>query len=197
MSLNKIMKNKLIIVEGPQGTGKTTLTNYLREKLSGSNLYRLSGQKDKSKKGKKYSYEMYSALLDYLSKMQEIPMDLIFDRTFFTEEIYARLGYKDYSFSDIYEELLKKFNQLNYDKYLLILYLKNTELYRKRLERDFHHNYQAFSIENSENQQQAYMILGEEIMKKKENTIKVIYLPMDDFEQAYNQIDHLFGGEDS
>ena len=53
MSLNKIMKNKLIIVEGPQGTGKTTLTNYLREKLSGSNLYRLSGQKDKSKKGKK------------------------------------------------------------------------------------------------------------------------------------------------
>ena len=197
MSLNKIMKNKLIIVEGPQGIGKTTLTNYLREKLSGSNLYRLSGQKDKSKKGKKFSYEMYSALLDYLSKMQEIPMDLIFDRTFFTEEIYARLGYKDYSFSDIYEELLKKFNQLNYDKYLLILYLKNTELYRKRLERDFHHNYQAFSIENSENQQQAYMILGEEIMKKKENTIKVIYLPMDDFEQAYNQIDHLFGGEDS
>lgn len=197
MSLNKIMKNKLIIVEGPQGTGKTTLTNYLREKLSSSNLYRLSGQKDKSKKGKKYSYEMYSALLDYLSKMQEIPMDLIFDRTFFTEEIYARLDYKDYSFSDIYEELLKKFNQLNYDKYLLILYLKNTELYRKRLERDFHHNYQTFSIENSENQQQAYMILGEEIMQNKENTVKVIYLPMDNFEQAYNQIDHLFGGEDS
>ena len=41
------------------------------------------------------------------------------------------------------------------------------------------------------------MTLGEEIKKNKENTIKVIYLPMDDFEQAYNQIDHLFGGEDS
>ena len=46
------MKSKLIIVEGPQGTGKTTLTNYLRENLASSNLYRLSGQKDKSEKGK-------------------------------------------------------------------------------------------------------------------------------------------------
>lgn len=40
-------KQKLIIVEGPQGTGKTTLTNYLRDNIPGSNLYRLSGQKIK------------------------------------------------------------------------------------------------------------------------------------------------------
>lgn len=38
-------KSKIIIVEGPQGTGKTTLTNYLRENIPGSNLYRLHGQK--------------------------------------------------------------------------------------------------------------------------------------------------------
>ena len=45
--------NKLIIIEGPQGTGKTTLANYLRENMPGSNLYRLSGQKDKTESGKK------------------------------------------------------------------------------------------------------------------------------------------------
>ena len=34
---------RLIIVEGPQGVGKTTLANYLRDNIVGSNLYRLSG----------------------------------------------------------------------------------------------------------------------------------------------------------
>ena len=49
------MKNRLIIVEGPQGTGKTNLTNFLRENIPSSNLYRLSGQKDKTLK--RFSYE--------------------------------------------------------------------------------------------------------------------------------------------
>ncbi len=38
------MQNRMIIVEDPQGTGKTTLTNYLRDNIASSNLYRLSGQ---------------------------------------------------------------------------------------------------------------------------------------------------------
>lgn len=45
-------KSKIIIVEGPQGTGKTTLSNFFRENLPGANLYRLSGQKDKTLTGK-------------------------------------------------------------------------------------------------------------------------------------------------
>ena len=88
------MKNRLIIVEGPQGTGKTSLTNYLRDNIASSNLYRLSGQKDKTLTGKKYSEIMYKALLDYLERMQIVPMTILFDRTFFSEEVYARLGYK-------------------------------------------------------------------------------------------------------
>lgn len=88
----KAMKrSKLVIIEGPQGTGKTTLANYLRDNMSGSNLYRLSGQKDKTQTGLNYSIKMYDALLNYLEIMQDIPMDIIFDRTFMTEEVYARL----------------------------------------------------------------------------------------------------------
>ena len=63
-------KNRMIIVEGPQGTGKTTLTNYLHDNIPGSNLYRLSGQKDKTLTGKKKSKKMYFALLDYLKEIE-------------------------------------------------------------------------------------------------------------------------------
>ena len=36
-----------------------------------------------------------------------IGINLLFDRTFFTEENYCRLGKKEYSFSDVYEKLLE------------------------------------------------------------------------------------------
>ena len=41
-------KDTIIIVEGPQGAGKTTFTNYLREKMGATDLYRLTGIKDKT-----------------------------------------------------------------------------------------------------------------------------------------------------
>ena len=186
------MKNiKLIVIEGPQGTGKTTLANYLRENIPGSNLYRLSGQKDKSKTGKSLSKKMYEALMDYLEKMQDIPMDLIFDRTFFTEEVYARLGYKDYSFTDVYEKLMTRFNDLDFEIYYICLYLKDTNLYIKRLERESHHNYQAFNLDNSVNQQNKYLELCEEIESKYKN-IKVLKLAMDDFKESYEKVKELF-----
>ena len=41
-------RSKVIIVEGPQGAGKTTLTNRLRELITSTNLIRMSGVKDKT-----------------------------------------------------------------------------------------------------------------------------------------------------
>lgn len=183
-------KQKLIIVEGPQGTGKSTLTNYLRDNIAGSNLYRLSGQKDKTQTGKEYSIKMYDALLNYLEAMQEIPMDLIFDRTFFTEEVYARLGYKEYEFTDVYEKLIERLVSLNYDIYFISLYLQNVELFKERLARDSHHNYQSFSVENSVNQQKIYREISDYLETK---GIGVIRLAMDDFEESYKIIDDTFG----
>lgn len=179
-------RNKMIIVEGPQGTGKTTLTNYLRDNIPCSNLLRLAGQKDKTETGLNYSKKMYDALIEYLVKMQDIPMNMIFDRTFMTEEVYARLGYKDYSFSEEYRNLLEKFNNLKYDIYYFSLYLENPELFRQRLARDSHHNYQAFSTESSTNQQEKYLEISEEL--KEYDNFNVIRMPMDDFEQSYKEI---------
>ena len=101
-------RNRMIIVEGPQGTGKSTLTNYLRDNIPSSNLQRLSGQRDKTINGKVLSEKMYFILLNYLKAMESIPMDFVFDRNFFSEEVYARLGYKEYSFTDVYNSLIDK-----------------------------------------------------------------------------------------
>ena len=179
-------RSKMIIVEGPQGTGKTTLANYLRDNIPGANLYRLSGQKDKTQKGLNYSITMYDALIEYLTSMQNVPMDLIFDRTFTTEEVYARLGYKEYSFTNIYNTLLEKLNSLNYDIIYFSLYLEDCSLFKKRLDRGSHHNYQSFSIENSINQQNKYLEVSDELNKY--DNINVYKIPMDDFEKAYTRI---------
>ena len=182
-------KNRLIIVEGPQGTGKSTLANYLRENISGSNLYRLSGQKDKTITGKQYSSKMYQALLEYLNVMQDIPMDLIFDRTFTTDEVYARAGYKEYNFTDVYQKLVEDLAALNYEIYYFSLCLNDTKLFRDRLIRDSHHNYQSFSEDNSINQQRIYKEIIKEL--KKYNNIKVFKIEMDNFDEAYKRINKI------
>ena len=181
---------KCIIVEGPQGCGKTSLTNYLRDNIAASNLYRLTGNKDKTITGKEKSRKMYYALLNYMKEIENSDVNIIFDRTFFTEQLYALLGYKDYDFTDVYEELLKKFNELNYEVYYISLYLKDVNIFETRLKRE-HHNYQAFSLENSTNQQKAYQSLIPEI-KKLKNT-KVYELAMDDFNLAYQEINKILG----
>ena len=54
--------SKLIIVEGPQGAGKTTVTDFIRHALPYTNLYRLSGTSDSSPTGRNKSKEMYTDL---------------------------------------------------------------------------------------------------------------------------------------
>ena len=177
-------KANIIIIEGPQGIGKSGMANFLRENLPSSNLYRLSGIKDKTKTGYEKNRKMYLNLLDYMKTLEEVGQNLIFDRTFFTEEIYSLLGYKDYDFTLAYHELLKKLNELNFNIYLVVLYLEDTSIYEKRLVRD-HHNYQSFSITNSVNQQNKYLELLDDIKEKNINKIKIA---TDDFPLAYNKL---------
>lgn len=182
-------RNRMIIIEGPQGTGKSELTTYLRDNIPSSCLWRLSGHKDKTENGKRLSEYMYQIQLDYLEKLSIVPMDLIFDRTFFTEEVYGRLGYKEYSFTDSYRKLVERLEKLDYEIYLSILYLENPELYLQRIKRDQHHNYQAYSVQNSINKQQKYLELGEEL---KNSSINVMPLAMDDFTTAYEEVNKVY-----
>jgi len=185
-------KDTIIIVEGPQGAGKTTFTNYLREKMSATDLYRLQGIKDKTKSALEKSQKRYRNLLEYMKNSANINM--LFDRTFFSEEIYSRLGYKEYSFTDTYNELLQKLDSLEYDIYLIILYLEDTEEYGTRLQRE-KHQYQKFEVQNSINQQNEYLKLADET-ESHTNNIKVIRFNNtgnQNFEEEITkQLGHLF-----
>ena len=104
--------SKIIVVEGAQGAGKTTITDYLRNSVKHTNLYRLSGISDSTITGLEKSKKMYEDLNEYIKKMENLNINLLFDRTFFTEENYCRLGFKEYSFTEVYNELVQKLSEL-------------------------------------------------------------------------------------
>lgn len=186
------MKDKIIIVEGPQGVGKTTFTNLLREKMKATDLYRLSGIKDKTEAGHAKIKLKYQKLLEYMENCEDINM--IFDRTFFTNQIYSRLGYQNYDFTQTYNELLQKLDNLKniekYDIYLVILCLQDETLYEKRIKRD-KHEYQKFDVQSSILQQKEYLKLAEEVKQTTQN-IKVIKFENDTQELQEQNIKKYF-----
>lgn len=172
--------SKLIVVEGAQGVGKTTYTDYLRYSLSYTNLYRMCGTADSTKTGYNKAKNMYENLLDYISSLENNSINLVFDRTFFTEENYCRLGKKEYSFTDEYEKLLERFSKLDFDIYYITLYIEDEEVFNQRLGRTGKALFKGseFSIENSINQQKMYFEMADEIREKYPN-INVIKIRTD------------------
>lgn len=162
---------KIIVVEGSQGAGKTTITDYIRHTLPYTNLYRLCGTSDSTVRGKKKAKEMYEDLLEYMKKMENKSINLLFDRTFFTEENYCRLGKKEYSFTDVYEKLLKDFASLDFEIYYITLYLEDESKYSGRLNREGKAVFKGseFAVSNSINQQKIYLQMADEIKEKYPN----------------------------
>lgn len=187
------MKPALIIIEGAQGVGKTTVTDYIRNKMPYTNLYRLSGHSDITKEGYNKSKKMYNDLFEYMKNLENTDVNLLFDRTFFSEEVYTRLGYKEYSFTDLYEELLIKLNNLDFDIYYFVLSLKNVELFKERLDRKGKAKvkYVDFDISNSVKQQDMYLQTAKEV-KEKCNNVKVYTLENDKVNQTIDFIQELF-----
>ena len=128
--------NKIIIVEGPQGVGKTTVTNWLREKIPYTNLYRLTGHNDKTPAGRDKSIGMYLALMFYMEILHESGVNLLFDRTFITEEVYCRLGHRQYEFTDVFEYLMNRLNKIDCEVIVINLFCSNEEVLSRRLNRN-------------------------------------------------------------
>lgn len=187
--------SKLIVIEGAQGAGKTTYTDFIRYSLSYTNLYRLCGTSDSTKTGLPKAIKMYETLLDYLKNLENTSINLVFDRTFFTEEIYCRLGKKEYSFTEEYEKLLDRFSKLDFEIYYITLYLEDESIFEKRLNREGKAEFKnsKFGIENSIKQQREYLKMAEEIKEKYPN-IKVINIKTDkDIEEVRNEIREKIG----
>lgn len=158
--------SKIIIVEGAQGAGKTTITDFIRNNIPHTNLYRLNGTSDSSASGKLKAKTMYVNLLNYMRTLENASINLLFDRTFFSEEVYCRLGFKEYNFTDVYQELLQTLSEMDFDIYYITLYLHDENEYEKRLKRaDKADNtkYSHFNKNNSINQQRTYLKLADEV----------------------------------
>ena len=163
--------SKIIILEGPQGVGKTTITDYIRNVIPYTNLYGLSGTADTTKTGKEKAKIMYEDLVDYIEKLQNKSVNLLFDRTFFTEEVYCRLGFKEYTFTDVYNNLLDRLAKMDFDIYYITLYLSDENEFAKRLDREGKAKvkYTEFNKKSSVNQQNEYLKLADEIKEKYKN----------------------------
>lgn len=187
--------SKIIIVEGAQGAGKTTVTDFLRYAVKYTNLYRLTGTADSSKEGKKKATIMYKNLLSYMKTLENLNINLLFDRTFFTEEIYCRLGFKDYSFTDVYEKLLEELSKMDFEIYYITLYLKDESQFEQRLAREGKAvpEYAKFKAESSINQQKEYLKMAEEVEEKYPN-INVVNIQNDrDFEEVKQELMKVLG----
>ena len=123
---------------------------------------------------------MYETLLDYVEKLENLSINLVFDRTFFTEENYCRLGKKEYSFTEEYNKLLERFSKLDFEIYYITLYLEDENLYNERLKRAQKAVFKnsAFGVENSIGQQRVYLEMAKEIKEKYPN-INVINVKSD------------------
>lgn len=182
--------SKLIVVEGPQGAGKTTITDFLRYSLSYTNLYRLCGTSDSTPTGKKKAEDMYVDLIEYMHKMENKSINMVFDRTFFTEENYCRLGKKEYSFTDVYTRLLESFSKLDFEIFYITLYLEDKSSYNERLNREGKALFKGskFGVENSMEQQRVYLEMAEEIKAKYPN-INVVNIANDkDIEEVKKEL---------
>lgn len=163
--------SKIIIIEGAQGAGKTTITDFLRHSIKYTNLYRLTGTADSSPEGKKKAEIMYRNLLSYMKTLENLNINLLFDRTFFSEEAYGRLGYKEYSFTDVYESLLEELSKMDFEIYYITLYVEDESLFEKRIQREgkAEPKYAKFTAQNSINQQRVYLKMAEEVKEKYPN----------------------------
>lgn len=187
--------SKIIIVEGAQGAGKTTVTDYLRNVLKHTNLYRLSGISDSTITGLEKSSKMYYDLLEYMQKMENLNINMLFDRTFFSEENYCRLGKKEYSFTEVYNDLLEKFSKLDFEIYYITVYLEDEQLFENRLKREgkVEPAYAKFSGENSIKQQREYLKMAEEV-KSKYSNIKVFNIENGKkLEETQKELNEIFG----
>lgn len=157
----KTSKPLLVIVEGPQGVGKTTVTNWIRESIPYSNLYRLTGHNDSTPSGSRKSIDMYNSLFDYIVNLSHCGVNLIFDRIFISEYVYCKLGYRKYNIFDNYKQWCNKLVALAnlYEIVVINLYVSDQDVLRTRLmsrgDKPQHHDVK-FEVGNSISQQTLY-----------------------------------------
>ena len=104
---------EIYILEGARGLGKSTISRILRDGMTNTLLINMTGNNENSEEGKRATFKHYENLMVYLSyeKFDNSPFNFLFDRTFFSEQVYATM-YKDYDFTEQFNSLLRQLDTL-------------------------------------------------------------------------------------
>ncbi len=131
------MRSKVVIIEGSQGTGKSTISTILREQMPYTNLLRLAGTSDKTKSGKEKVFWARNSELQMIYENRNNSISYILDRSHISEQVFCKLGHKDYTFNN--ENILLNKSLANiaehYDVYFILL-TADIDDFSERLKRD-------------------------------------------------------------
>lgn len=157
-------KPKLIIVEGAIGSGKSSLAHNLRENMKNTTMLSLSsiGNDDKNN-----SYMYHANMLNMIMDSRTFNSNFILCRSFISNEVYNRLGKKDYDNSENFQLLAYKLEVLQYyyDVKVIIL-TSNPSEYERRLGKRDKFEYVKHTVDEALKQQRTYMLLSDELRKK-------------------------------
>ena len=152
----------LIIVEGPRGVGKTTIVQAIRNTIPQTMVFQLTGL-NKTPTEKEDVYNHYLNLHTFLKDEKKFSYNLVLDRSFFTEEIMAKL-YKDYTFDEECNELLEDLVDIGINIVVINLFISE-EMYNKRLQREGKVEFQnlKYAAKDSIREQEEYKKMFERL----------------------------------
>ena len=157
-------KQKLIIVEGAICSGKSSLSKALREQMPHTMLMDLSSiEKDNEPNSYMYHADIMNMILD----MKGYGSNFVLSRSYISNEIYARLGKKDYDNSRNFRILTNKLELLQYwyDVKIVIL-ASNPNEYERRLGKRNKFEYVEHSVDEALKQQKQYLLIADELRNK-------------------------------
>ena len=154
-------KPKLIIIEGAIASGKSSLAKAIREQLPHTMLIDLSS----IKKDTEFNSYMYHAdVMNMIFDIKGCHSNFVLSRSYISNEIYARLGKKDYDNSRNFKILTNKLELLQYwyDVKIVIL-ASNPNEYERRLGKRNKFEYVKHSVDEALKQQKQYLLIADEL----------------------------------
>lgn len=169
-------RNKIVFLEGCPSCGKSYIANAMREQYTEMTMLSLTGLKDNSYEGKIKHHKYHMSFLDMLYQQRIGDMSFVFARSFLSEQVYASLGFKSYSFDDSFDILLKHLDMIGnyYDIYFILLEVDEEQI-KQRIDRD-KHEYHKYSVEDSLMQQREYKRQMKHIAENTDN-VKCLTVP--------------------
>lgn len=124
-----------LVLEGPRGTGKSTVARYVREQTTNSTLINYTGIDVDGEMGLNAIADYYAAWTKFFRNVRKQDLIFIHDRYFFSEYVYSAL-YKSYDFSPYFEALVEH-SWTTYDKMIVFyLYVEDPLIFQERLNRN-------------------------------------------------------------